>query len=145
MNFSPNISSVDGGVHGREAIVLGSLCITTVDHGAPRKKGLHNAICSVSHDGLVICACAAATARRPCACITRALKRGALSACACACKIYVRKMLGSPGSEEKYTAMKTSARLHAASHSIFAEAFDGLLLATVHVYLPLKSPVTFRV
>ena len=35
--FSPNISSVDGGVHGREAIVLGSLCITTVDHGAPRR------------------------------------------------------------------------------------------------------------
>ena len=61
MIFSPNISSVDGGVHGREAIVLGSLCITTVDHGAPRRKGLHNAICSVSHDGLVICACAAGT------------------------------------------------------------------------------------
>ena len=33
-------------MHGREAIVLDSLCITTVDHGA---KGLHNAICSVSH------------------------------------------------------------------------------------------------
>ena len=59
--FSPNISSVDGGVHGREAIVLGSLCITMVGHGAPRRKGLHNAICSVSHDGLVICACAAGT------------------------------------------------------------------------------------
>ena len=66
MIFSPNISSVDGGVHGREAIVLGSLCITTVDHGAPRRKGLHNAICSVSHDGLVICACAAGM--RPSAC-----------------------------------------------------------------------------
>ena len=64
MIFSPNISSVDGGVHGREAIVLGSLCITTVDHGAPRRKGLHNAICSVSHDGLVICACAAGTRAR---------------------------------------------------------------------------------
>ena len=63
--FSPNISSVDGGVHGREAIVLGSLCITTVDHGAPRRKGLHNAICSVSHDGLVIWACAAGTGRCP--------------------------------------------------------------------------------
>ena len=50
-------------MHGREAIVLGSLCITTVDHGAPRRKGLHNAICSVSHDGLVICACAAGTGR----------------------------------------------------------------------------------
>ena len=61
MIFSPNISSVDGGVHGREAIVLGSLCITTVDHGAPRREGLHSAICSVSHDGLVICACAAGT------------------------------------------------------------------------------------
>ena len=61
MIFSPNISSIDGGVHGREAIVLGSLCITTVDHGAPRRKGLHNAICSLSHDGLVICACAAGT------------------------------------------------------------------------------------
>ena len=93
LNFSPNISSVDGGVHGREAIVLGSLCITTVDHGAPRRKGLHNAICSVSHDGLVICACAAGTRPRDDharAYITRALKRGALSACACACKIYVR-------------------------------------------------------
>ena len=54
-------------------------------------------------------------------------------------------MLGSPGSEEKYTAMKMFARLHAASHSIFAEEVDGLLLATVHVYLPLISPVTFRV
>ena len=31
------------------------------------------------------------------------------------------------------------------SHSIVAEAFDGLLLATVHVYFPLTSPVTFRV
>ena len=41
--------------------------------------------------------------------------------------------------------MKMSARLHVASHSIVAEAFDGLLLATVHVYLPLTSPVTFRV
>ena len=36
-------------------------------------------------------------------------------------------------------------RLQTTSHSIVAEAFDGLLLATVHVYLPLKSPVTFRV
>ena len=35
--------------------------------------------------------------------------------------------------------------MHAASHSIVAEAFDGLLLATVHVYLPLISPVTLRV
>ena len=52
-------------MHGREAIFLGSLCITTVDHGAPRRKGLHNAICSVSHDGLVICACAAGTRPRP--------------------------------------------------------------------------------
>ena len=52
-------------MHGREAIVLGSLCITTVDHGAPRRKGLHNAICSVSHDGLFICACAAGTRPRP--------------------------------------------------------------------------------
>ena len=63
MIFSPNNSSIDGGVHGREAIVLGSLCFTTVDHGAPRRKGLHNAICSVSHDGLVICACATGTGR----------------------------------------------------------------------------------
>ena len=54
-------------------------------------------------------------------------------------------MLGSPGSEENYTAMKMSARLHAASHSIVAEEVDGLLLAIVHVYLPLISPVTFRV
>ena len=37
------------------------------------------------------------------------------------------------------------AGMHAALHSIVAEAFDGLLLATVHVYLPLISPVTFRV
>ena len=37
------------------------------------------------------------------------------------------------------------ARMHAASHSIVAEALDGFLLATVHVYLPLISPVTFRV
>ena len=37
------------------------------------------------------------------------------------------------------------ARMHATSHSIVAEAFDGLLLATVHVYTPLISPVTFRV
>ena len=55
--FSPNVSRVDGGVHGHQAIVLGSLCITTVDHGARRRKGLHNAICSSL--GLVICACAA--------------------------------------------------------------------------------------
>ena len=39
----------------------GTMFITTVDHGAPRRKGLHNAICSVSHDGLVICACMAGT------------------------------------------------------------------------------------
>ena len=57
--FSPNVSRVDGGVHGHQAIVLGSLCITTVDHGARRRKGLHNAICSSL--GLVICACAAAS------------------------------------------------------------------------------------
>ena len=37
------------------------------------------------------------------------------------------------------------ARMHAASHSIVAEEVDGLLLATVHVYFPLISPVTFRV
>ena len=49
------------------------------------------------------------------------------------------------GSEEKYTSIKMSARLHAASHSIVAETFDGFLLATVHVYLLLISPVTFRV
>ena len=54
-------------------------------------------------------------------------------------------MIGWPGSEENYTAMKILARIHAASHSIVAEALDGLLLATVHVYLPLISPVTFRV
>ena len=29
--------------------------------------------------------------------------------------------------------------------SVHPEAFDGLLLATVHVYTPLISPVTFRV
>ena len=37
------------------------------------------------------------------------------------------------------------ARMHAVSHSIVAKEIDGLLLATVHVYLPLISPVTFRV
>ena len=41
--------------------------------------------------------------------------------------------------------LKISAWLRAVSHSIVAEAFDGLLLATVHVYLPFISPVTFRV
>ena len=39
MIFSPNVSRVDGGVHGHQAIVLGSLCITTVDHGAQEGKG----------------------------------------------------------------------------------------------------------
>ena len=56
-----------------------------------------------------------------------------------------RIMLGWPGSEEKDTAIRMSARLHAVSHSIVAEEVDGLLLATVHVYLPLISPVIFRV
>ena len=39
MIFSPNVSRVDGGVHGHQAIVIGSLCITTVDHGAQEGKG----------------------------------------------------------------------------------------------------------
>ena len=60
MIFSPNVSRVDGGVHGHQAIVIGSLCITTVDHGARRRKGLHNAICSANRD-TGICACADGT------------------------------------------------------------------------------------
>ena len=39
MIFSPNVSRVDEGVHGHQAIVIGSLCITTVDHGAQEGKG----------------------------------------------------------------------------------------------------------
>ena len=83
-------------MHGREAILLGSLCITTIDHGAPRRKG---PICSVSCH-MMDWSFAHARPERDrdddhtlhitCACITRALKRGVLSACACACKIYVR-------------------------------------------------------
>ena len=49
-------------MHGREAIVLGSLCITTVDHGAQEGKGCTTPFVPCpSHDGLVICACAAGT------------------------------------------------------------------------------------
>ena len=61
--FSPNVSRVDGGVHGHQAIVFLSPSIPTVDRGAVHGQTLNDAI---------TCAC------------TRAYK-GALSACACAC------------------------------------------------------------
>ena len=35
--------------------------------------------------------------------------------------------------------------MHEASQSRHADPFDGLLLATVHVYVPFILPVTFRV
>ena len=58
-----------------------------------------------------------------------------------------RIMLGWSGSEENLCSNEKCLQecMQPPSHSIVAEALDGLLLATVHVYLPLISPVTFRV
>ena len=82
-------------MHRREAIVLGSLCITTVDHGAPRRKGLHNAICSASHDGPVICACAAGT--RP-----RARTRSSIYVREAQISFFIEKMSGTNGKNHFY-------------------------------------------
>ena len=43
--FSPNVSKVDGGVHGHQAIVLLQPYISMVDRGPPRELPLNDAIC----------------------------------------------------------------------------------------------------